>query len=31
MPQATNRQLARDMQGMPAGKGTVYNAMLKVG
>ena len=30
MPQTTNRQLMRDMNNMPVGQGTVYNAMLKI-
>lgn len=30
MPQTTNRQLVRDMNNMPVGPGTVYNAMLKI-
>ncbi|KAK7111074.1 uncharacterized protein [Littorina saxatilis] len=30
MPQATNRQLVRDVNNTPVGQGTVYNAMLKI-
>lgn len=30
MPQATNRQLVRDMNNTPVGRGTVYNEMLKI-